>query len=347
MDSKAHAVHHSSLSVNSQPIDIVQNPRRTGGFVLMKAFSKINLLLDVLWKRPDGYHEIKSVMQTLALHDTVTIKKAGNFQVTCTNPNLPTDDRNIVTKAAKYMMQEFEISQQVHIHIEKRIPISAGLAGGSSDCAATLTGLNALFDLNIPLRSAAHLTSLPVARSNPENTSMPLNEFINSPLAKADDVSLMKIGQRFGADVPFCLMGGTALAEGIGEKVTPLTPHPHAFVVLACPDIPVSTADIFSRYNPPLCHQSKLPGMLEALTQQNIKKIYENLSNDLTQITANIHPVINILINELKNEGAIAAAMSGSGPSVFGIFTNKITAGQAYTNIQKKAVRAFLTEIQN
>ena len=315
MDSKAHAVHHSSPSVNSQPIDRIQNPRRTGGFVLIQAFSKINLLLDVLYKRSDGYHELKSVMQTLALHDTVTIKKADTFQVTCTNPNLPTDDRNIVTRAAKYMIQEFHINQPVHIHIEKRIPISAGLAGGSSNCAATLKGLNTLFNLNIPLHSASH-------------------------------PCLMKIGQRFGADVPFCLVGGTALAEGIGEKIIPLTPHPHAWVVLACPDIPVSTADIFNRYKPTPCHQSKLPGMLDALAQKDVKKISANLSNDLTQVTANIHPVINILVKELRNEGATAAAMSGSGPSVFGIFTNKKTAEQAYINIQKTAKRAFLTEIQ-
>ena len=316
MGSKAHAVHHSSLSANSQPIRIVQNPRpRGGGFVLMKAFSKINLLLDVLWKRPDGYHELKSVMQTLALHDTVTISKADNFQVTCTNPSLPTDDRNIATKAAKYMMQEYSISQPVHIHIDKRIPVSAGLAGGSSNCAATLIGLNTLFGLNIPLHSA-------------------------------NGLNLMEIGQRFGADVPFCLVGGTALAEGIGEKITPLSPHPHAWVVLACPDIPVSTADIFGRYTPLLNRESKLTVMLDALAQQDIKKISENLSNDLTQVTANIYPVINILIKELENEGAIAAAMSGSGPSVFGYFTNKQAAQKACISIKKTAGRAFLTEIK-
>ena len=293
----------------------------------MAAYSKINLFLKVVRKRPDGYHDLQSVMQSLALHDTLTISAGpmdgpgGGFQLTCSDPSLPTCDRNLVTRAAKFMMREYGITQPVSIRLEKRIPVAAGLAGGSSDCAATLLGFNRLFDLNIPVH-------------NPGGAS------------------LMGIGQNFGADVPFCLMGGgatasgTALAEGIGERLTPLPAHPDVWVVLACPDIPVSTADIFGRYVVRSQGQSgcsKLTAMLEALSQGDVHKIAANFYNDLTHITANLHREVRHLIEEMKRQGAIAAAMSGSGPSVFGYFTQEETAQRAQERLQHIAGRAILT----
>ena len=310
----------SSPSVNEMRTSAYKtSPRpRAGGFVQIGAFSKINLILDILRKRPDGYHDLRTVMQTLALHDNLTISvpsaQTAKFILECSDPNLPTDARNLVTQAALYMIQEYGITQPVRIQLEKRIPAAAGLAGGSSDCAATITGLNDLFNLHIPLHSD------------------------NQP-------SLMEIGQRFGADVPFCLQGGTALAEGIGEKLTPLTPHPHCWVVLACPDIHVSTAEIFDKFRSGTAPASNIAAMQEALALGDLQQIAANLSNDLTQVTTKIYPEIQILIDDMKTAGAMGASMSGSGPTVFGYFSNKEKAEKAQEKMKNITGRAFLTEI--
>ena len=317
------------------------SPRpRAGGFVQIRAFSKINLILDVLGKRPDGYHDVRTVMQTLALHDMLTISivptQRERFQLECSNPNLPTDERNLVTRAARYMIQEYDITLPVHIHLEKRIPIAAGLAGGSSDCAATLAGLNNLFNLNIPMFCDTLETECEAQQKVHKNA-----------LHSVKQQSLMAIGLRFGADVPFCLLGGTALAEGIGERLTPLTPHPHCWVVLACPNIRVSTKSVFGRVNLDTISPNNATAMINALTQGSLQQIAANLSNDLTKVTAAIHPVIYDLIDEMKNQGATGASMSGSGPSVFGYFSNRESAKKAQKNLENIAGRAFLTEIVN
>jgi len=274
-------------------------------------------------------------MQTLSLHDVVTIRidddSKNNFRLTCSNPSLPTDDRNLVTRAAKFMISEYGITQPIHIHLEKNIPIAAGLGGGSSDCAATLTGINNLFDLRIPLHTEEQFIECTEA------------QFIK---CTEEQLSLAKIGQRFGADVPFCLVGGTALAEGIGEKLTPLSSHPQCYVLLACPDIPVSTKEIFGMYTPPITRQNCIPTMIQAINDSDLNQIADNFSNDLTHITARIHPKINTIINEMKNQGALNAAMSGSGPSVFGYFTDKGMAEKAQKELAKIAIMAFLTNIR-
>ena len=337
----------SSPSVNVLRSNINnKDPRPSaGGFVQIRAFSKINLILEVLRKRPDGYHEIRSVMQSLALHDMVaiTIHDSGvtlplltkvskpdlgagddcKLRVTCSNPRIPTDDRNLVTRAAKHMMREYGIMQPVSIHLEKRIPEAAGLAGGSSDCAAALLGLNRLFNLNIT------------------------------------QAGLMKIGRSLGADVPFCIMacanqsdtndyfGATALAEGVGEKLIPFPPHPHVWVVLACPDIQVSTGSIFGQYK---THgrtarrdDSKYNAMLQALIHGDLDKIAANFKNDLAQVTIKLYPEIQDIINEMASQGALGTAMSGSGPTVFGYFGNKEQAEKAQAVLQYMTGRAFLT----
>jgi len=313
----------------------------------MRAFSKINLILDVIKKRPDGYHELQSVMQTLALHDTLTIaiergsltdnrnglnqkdqqlnvnpsnasdnssNRDVDFNLLCSDPCLPTDDSNLVTQAAKFMIKKYNITQPVRIYLKKRIPQAAGLAGGSSDCAATLIGLNKLFNLNIPLHSQCA-------------------------------INLISIGERFGADVPFCLLGGTALAEGIGERLTPLAFHPHCWVVLACPSIHVSTADVFREWEPTKATPRNVQAISKALSQGDLKKIADGFRNDLTQITTKKYPIINELISEMKSLGALNAAMSGSGPTVFGYFDHKKTAEKAQKHMKSITGRAFLTEI--
>ena len=291
----------------------IPDPRlRAGGFVQIRAFSKINLILEILEKRSDGYHELRSVMQSLALHDCLEIKIDGKmpFELICNDPNLPTDHRNLVTRAATYMIETFNITKPIRIDLTKRIPQGAGLGGGSSDCAAALIGINELFDLKIHQQN------------------------------------LLKIGQQFGADVPFCVLGGTALAEGIGEKLTPLPPLPHCFVVLACQKSEVSTREVFTNWKPSIKNTSKIPTMIKAIENNDLTKIATNLYNDLTVIT-NKKYNIQQLIEEMIKTGAINATMSGSGPTVFGFFSQQETAKKAHAHMESITGRAFLTEIVN
>jgi len=282
---------------HQQELHSLQNPRQiAGGFVEVDAFAKINLFLEVVGKRSDGYHELISVMQAVNLCDSLVIQKldntAGPVQLDINTPNLPTGDKNLVVKAAKLLMQEYNIAQPIHIKLTKRIPIGAGLGGGSSDCAATLHGLNQLFELKISLDR------------------------------------LMEMGATLGADVPFCLLantrGGTALAKGIGEKLTPLPPHPNCYVVLACPPIHVSTKKIFSklRLNAKNINY-KLDKFMSAYKTQDIAQIAENFKNTFTSVTSSIHPQISNLITDLQNQGALGAEMTGTGSAVFAYFNNE------------------------
>ena len=287
-------------NLNPQPVEFTRN-LPTGGFVEVDAFAKINLFLAVVGKRTDGYHDLVSVMQTINLRDRLVISKCAAqetpVKLEVNIPNLPTDDTNLVVKAAKLLMGKYNICEPVHITLEKRIPMGAGLGGGSSNCAATLHGLNKLFDLNIPLNK------------------------------------LMELGKTLGADVPFCLMGGTALAEGIGEKLTPLPPYPHCYVVLACPNIHVSTGEIFGRIGhhfPP----ANIEKFMSAYESGDITRIAQNFENTFTPITAELYPQISTLITDLQNQGALGACMTGTGSAVFAYFNDENKAQKACNILQ-------------
>jgi len=278
----------------------------------VQAFSKINLFLEVMEKRADGYHNLRSVMQSLQLCDVITIRgtdapAAPLLTVTCTHPNLPTNEQNLVTKAAKYMMDAYNILKSIKIHIEKNIPVAAGLGGGSSDCAATITGFNALFNLGLTV------------------------------------AKMQEIGLRFGADVPFCITGGTALAEGIGEILTPLPPHPDNWVVLACLPVSVSTQNVFAQFKPGEV-QGDIKKIMAALQKENILEIATNFFNNLMPITTREHPKIKSIIQLMKEQGAINAVMSGSGPSVFGYFTEKNAAEAVVYLLKEKMKQVYLTK---
>jgi len=264
--------------------------------ILMKASAKINLTLDVLGRRPDGYHEISSVMQAIDLHDTLLIEKTGRrgIQLKCDYPGLPVDDQNLVYKAAQLLAPE----QGIYIELQKKIPVAAGLAGGSSDCAATLLGLNTLLKLGIP----------------PDQ--------------------LLKMGRGLGADVPFCIMGGTALAEGIGDRLTALPCHPDSWIVLAHLPIFVSTKEIFSEWSGKSGNMT--PAMVKSVSMGNLKKIYTNLSNDLAPIAISMHPEIDSIISLFRLQNALGVNMTGSGPTVFAYFHTKTSALAAMDNIQKQ-----------
>jgi 4-diphosphocytidyl-2-C-methyl-D-erythritol kinase len=297
------------LSSRNAKIRFLNPLLHTGGFVKLQAYAKINLFLDVLNKRDDGYHNIFSIMQTVSLCDELTFsfREGHSFAFSIVNDkNLPADETNLVVKAAKVLIDEYDLPQGICIELTKRIPVGAGLAGGSSDCAAVLSGINKLFDLGIPLEK------------------------------------LMETGKSLGADVPFCLVGGTAVTEGIGEKVTPLPPHPPCCIVIACPKIHVSTAEIFARGVQSQEHADLYKkNILDGLSKSDTEKTASSVYNAFTPVTSAIYPQISDIITQFKNHGALGAEMSGTGASVFAYYKDEKTALAAL----KRVKRAHDTEI--
>lgn len=279
--------------------------------IILKARAKINLTLDVLGKREDGYHDIKMIMQTVNLYDTIYIKKIkGNEIKLSTNLKwLPTDNKNLAYRAADLIRKKYSINEGIFIEIKKRIPVAAGLAGGSSDAAAVLIGMRTLFQLKVSIKE------------------------------------LITIGKELGADVPYCIMRGTALAEGIGDILTRLPKCPDFYVILAKPPISVSTQSIYkSLDNEVIQKRPDTDAVIEAIKLGDKNKIASNLYNVMEIVTTKKYPVIKDFKNFLLQKGALGVVMSGSGPTVFGLFDDKEIARQAYyrlkvdKNIDRKSV---------
>ncbi|HKL99795.1 MAG TPA: 4-(cytidine 5'-diphospho)-2-C-methyl-D-erythritol kinase [Mobilitalea sp.] len=266
-------------------------------YITMKAYAKINLGLDVLRKREDGYHDVSMIMQSINLYDTLSIKryKNGALKVRTNLPYLPNDRRNLVYKAAALFSKTMKIDAGIRIVLEKNIPVAAGLAGGSSDAATVLLGLNKMF-----------------------NTGLSTSE-------------LMQLGVQLGADVPYCILLGTALSEGIGELLTPLKPIPDCAILLVKPDISVSTKYVYEglKLNSSIIHPD-IKGMLNAIEEGNLLLLTSLMDNILQTVTARDYPVIEEIKEKMKEKGALTSLMSGSGPTVFGIFNNKEAAKAAY-----------------
>ena len=268
----------------------------------LKALAKINLSLDVVRKREDGYHEVRMIMQTINLYDKLEIKKSDEkgIHVTTNISFLPTNENNLVYKAAKLLMEEFGIEEGVSIHLYKYIPVAAGMAGGSSDAAAVLHGMNKLFNLKLSKKE------------------------------------LMERGVKLGADVPYCIMRGTALAEGIGEKLTKLPPAPECFVVIAKPGISVSTKFVYENLHAnELTYHPDIDGMIEEIKKGSLEGIARKMGNVLETVTIKEYPVIEKIKNTMKENGAVNAMMSGSGPTVFGLFQTEEEAKKAYAVLEK------------
>lgn len=272
--------------------------------IQLKALAKINLGLDVLRRREDGYHEVKMIMQTIGLHDDLEIRKTKTpgIQVKTNLYYLPTNENNLVYKAAKLLMDEFQIQDGVSIQLKKRIPVAAGMAGGSSDGAAVLWGINQMYGLGLPMQA------------------------------------LMERGVRLGADVPYCIQRGTALAEGIGEKLSVLPPMPKCTILIAKPGISVSTKFVYENLHANDLKPEQHPdvdSMIEAMRQKDLGLLCSRMGNVLETVTIPAYPVINEIKRTMIDNGAIGSMMSGSGPTVFGIFDSPVAAKQAM-----KAVRA-------
>ena len=278
----------------------------------LRALAKINLGLDILRKREDGYHEVRMIMQTIQMYDVLKMKKVKKpgISLSVNYPYIPSDERNLVYKAAKLLMDEFQVKEGVDICLEKFIPVAAGMAGGSSDAAAAMVGINRLFKLGLSERE------------------------------------LMDRAVNIGADVPYCIMRGTALAEGIGEKLTRIAQIPDCFVLIGKPGINVSTKFVYENLHADsLQYHPDIDGMVASIEKGDLCGITDRMGNVLETVTCKHYPVIEQMKGILKEHGAVNALMSGSGPTVFGIFTDDQNAKEAYEAMQEAGLarQLFLT----
>ena len=280
----------------------------------LRAMAKVNLGLDAVRKREDGYHDVRMVMQTIRMYDLleITPRKSKGISLTTNLPYVPTDERNLVYKAAKLLMDEFQVDSGVRIQLQKFIPVAAGMAGGSSDAAAALVGINQIFHLGLTQRE------------------------------------LMERGVSVGADVPYCILRGTALAEGIGEKLTSLPPLPFCYILIGKPGLSISTKTAYENLN--LDHISSHPdidGMVEAIQNHDLDGVLERMENVFEPGIVQQYPVIGQIRRVMEENGAEKAMMSGSGPTVFGIFKDRKKMKQAYEKLRNSqlARNVFATQV--
>ena len=269
--------------------------------VKRKAYAKVNLGLDVIGKRADGYHEVKMIMQSIGIHDELTFsRQEKGIDLKIDRIDLPADGNNLIYRAAKLIKESFGIKEGVRIQLKKRIPIAAGLAGGSTDAAAVFKGMNTLFGLGM------------------------------------SEEKMCELGVKIGADVPYCILGGTALAEGIGEKLTPLPDAPNAVLLLAKPEISVSTKDVYGKLRvEELKFHPDIDGMTKAILRHDLAGVIERMGNVLENVTAEEYPVIGQIKDFMLNHKAVRAMMSGSGPTVFGIYEKQEDAARAYLELKQ------------
>lgn len=269
----------------------------------IEANAKINLGLDVLRRRADGYHEVKMIMQTVGISDRLEFAKLSDdcIRISTNRRELPVGPQNLIYKAARLVKDTCQIAEGISVKLEKNIPVAAGMAGGSADAAATIHGMDRLFDLQLSLEEK------------------------------------QKLGVQIGADVPYCLMGGTALAEGIGEALTALPAVPDAYLVVAKPDIDVSTAFVYKNLHVDrLRSHPDIDGMVESIKKGELSGITARMENVLETVTIAHYPVIAQMKEFLKEQGALNALMSGSGPTVFGVFEKEETARAAYEAMRQR-----------
>lgn len=280
----------------------------------LRAFAKINLGLDILRKREDGYHEVRMIMQTIQMYDVLEMKmvKKPGISLSVNYPYIPSDERNLVYKAAKLLMDEFQVKEGVDIRLEKFIPVAAGMAGGSSDAAAAMVGINHLFKLGL------------------------------------SEKDLMDRAVNIGADVPYCIMRGTALAEGIGEKLTRIAQVPDCYVLIGKPGIGVSTKTAYESLQlDKIQSHPDIDGMIRDIENGNLLAMTDKMGNVFESGIIGKYPVIGEIKDLMEANGALKAMMSGSGPTVFGIFDDreKMEAAAAVLRQSNLAKTVFATEV--
>ena len=277
----------------------------------LHANAKINLTLDVTGRRDNGYHDIRTIMQSVDLHDVLDIEKneGDSIILTCDNNTLPTDDSNLIIRAAKALMEAAGHTDGLKIHLSKNIPMAAGLAGGSADAAAALVGINSLCDYGLSMEE------------------------------------LQKIGAGIGADIPFCIQGGTCLAEGIGEILTPIDPVPDCSIVLVKPPFDVSTKYVYEHLDALDNKDQDHPdtdSMIRYIGSGDIEAIAGGLGNILESVTVTGYPEIDKIKRSLKGLGGAGVLMSGSGPTVYSIFTDKAKATAAHKELSASYEQVYV-----
>lgn len=282
-----------------------------------KARAKINLGLDICGRLDNGYHIVKMIMQTVDIYDVLEFKKRKEPDIILSvdsHDTLGDIANNLIFRAAKLMVEHYSIKEGIEISLKKNIPVAAGMAGGSTDAAATMLAMNEMFELG------------------------------------QTKEQLMELAVRLGADIPFCIMGGTALAEGIGEKLTRLPAPPKAYLLIAKPPVMVSTKEVYERLDAKeIASHPDIDGMIQALEEGSLAGITDRLGNVLETVTIELHPIIEEIKTFMKEKGAVNALMSGSGPTVFGIFDDKEKAEEAAKALEatKMAAQIQVTEFYN
>ncbi|QAA31414.1 4-(cytidine 5'-diphospho)-2-C-methyl-D-erythritol kinase [Clostridium manihotivorum] len=279
--------------------------------MILKAYAKINIALDVVGKREDGYHLLRMIMQTVDLYDIVDVNEnegSEDIVITCDNPFIPTDSRNLCYKAAKLFKERYNLNSGVKINITKKIPMSAGMAGGSTDAAAVLKGMNEVFNIN------------------------------------ATEQELINLGLQIGADVPYCIKGGTALCEGIGEIIKPLRPFKNYILVIVKPPFGVSTKEVYGMLDiKRIYRHPRVNNIIHEMKSGNIKYVSENMKNVLENVTIRKHPLIKGIKESMMNLGALGALMSGSGPTVFAFFEDMVKAQSCYDTMKERYRDVYIT----
>lgn len=283
--------------------------------ITKNAYAKINLTLDVLGKRADGYHEVEMIMQQIDLYDVITVAirpNDRNIVITSTDAFIPTNESNLAYRAAVLMQETYNLNVGFDIHIEKHIPVAAGLAGGSTDAAATMTAINDLLDLSRPKEA------------------------------------LEALGTRIGADVPFCIRGGCAIARGIGEKLESIRGLEHTWLLLVKPSFGVSTKEVYTNLKiEEISEHPKTLSMVDALKEQSRVNVLRQLGNVLETSTLKLYPSVKTLKDQMKAYGADATLMSGSGPTVFGFYKNHKRTLNAYHNMKKYYPQSYVVMTYN
>ena len=274
-----------------------------------KAYAKVNIALDVIGKREDGYHLLKMIMQAIDLYDEIIVEKIDKgIKINCNKPYVPTDERNLAYKAAKLFIDKFNINSGVSITIKKNIPVSAGLAGGSTDCAAVLKLMNSIFKTNLT------------------------------------DQELMDLGVKLGADVPYCIVGGTALCEGIGEKITKIKPFKDKILVLVKPPFGVSTKAVYQDFDlSKVVFHPDVEGLIKNIEKDNLDYVVKNMINLLENVTLLKYKEIISIKQAMIENGSIGSMMSGSGPTVFAFFDDMVKAQKCYDVMKKKYKDTYIT----
>jgi 4-diphosphocytidyl-2-C-methyl-D-erythritol kinase len=279
------------------------------GAMEYKAYAKINISLDVTGKREDGYHLLRMIMQTIDVYDLISVEAAeSGINLSCNKCFIPADERNLAYKAAKLFIDTYNLTQGVNINIKKNIPVAAGLAGGSTDAATVLKCMRDLFKPEI------------------------------------SDSELMELGLRIGADVPYCIKGGTALCEGIGEIVQPLKAFKDKIIVLVKPSFGVSTKDVYSALDiNRIYRHPQTENLIAAMEREDIEFVAQNMKNVLENVTLRKHQILKELKNDFLRMDALGVLMSGSGPSVFALFDDMMKAQSCYDRMKTKYREVFIT----